>query len=517
MRIMLIDPPFYRFMGYYNRYFPLGLVFLGTVLREAGHEVVVYDADCNRDSTDVDYSRLPERYPSYVAGLNTPGHAAWDDLRSVLRAWQPELVGLSGFTPKFGAAARVAEISKADDPDRPVIIGGPHATLCPEEILHISPHIDAAVIGEGEATILELCKHFGGHRGKPPDAVAGVAFRANGSIARTPERRRTRTLDEFPLPARELLLGQATYTPEDMGLLMTSRGCPFACAYCAITVWGRRMAYRSVENVVTEMRRVKARYGTRQFAFKDDTFTLNRRRVVELCERLIAERLDVNWDCNTRVNLVDEPLLRLMRRAGCNEIKFGIESGSDRVLGILDKGITRDDARRMARLMRKVGLLWSGYFMMGLPGETAADVRQTLDFMYELQPNFAAIAVYEPFPKTAMFEDGVRRGLVAPEMTLDDYYTRIPSDLYVKDVGRRVDAMTPGEFQETERLAKAAFNRYNVGLGRLVSRARARSRTYLGQPSMIVSDFLKVRGLFAARRRALARGRARWASGPASS
>ncbi len=501
MRIMLVDPPFYRFMGYYNRYFPLGLVLLGTVLREAGREVIVYDADCNRKARDVDYSRLPERYGAYIAGLNTASHPAWEELRANLRRFKPDLVGISGFTPKFGAAARVAEICKADNADRPVVIGGPHATLRPEEILQNSPYIDVVVGGEGEATILELAAHFGSQTGKPLEAIAGLAFRANGSVLKTPERKRARDLDAFPFAARELLLGQASYTAEDMGLIMTSRGCPFACAYCAITVWGRNMAYRSVENVVVEMRAVKARYGTRQFAIKDDTFTVNRTRAVEFCERLIAEKLDVNWDCNTRVNLIDEPLLRLMKRAGCNEIKFGIESGSERVLETLDKGITRQDARRMAALVQQVGLLWTGYFMMGIPGETTEDVRQTLEFMYELKPNFAAVAVYEPFPRTAMFAEGVRRGLVAPDMTIEDYYTRIPSDLYVKTPARRVDGMSPEEFREMERFIKAAFHRYNMGVGRLWSRARSRGRTYLRQPQMVLSDLRKLRGLVRAGRR----------------
>lgn len=506
MRIMLVDPPFYRFMGYYNRYYPLGLVLVGTALRGAGHEVAIADADRNRRSGDVDYSRLPERYPTYVAGLNAASHPAWEELRTTLRTYEPQLVGISGFTPKFGAAARVAEICKEDNPDRPVVIGGPHATLCPEEILRNSACIDAAVVGEGEATIIELAEHFGSRAGKPLEGIAGLAFRAKGSIVKTPERKRAGTLDGFPLPDRALLLGRASYTAEDMGLMMTSRGCPFDCAYCAITVWGRKMAYRSVDSVIAEMRVVRERYGTRQFAFKDDTFTVHRKRAIEFCERLIAEKLDVNWDCNTRVNLVDEPLLRLMKRAGCNEIKFGIESGSERVLQTLDKGITKEDARRMSRLMRKVGLLWSGYFMMGVPGETAGDVRQTAEFMYELQPNFAAIAVYEPFPRTAMFADGVRRGLVEPEMTLQDYYTRIPSDLYVMDPTRRVDGMSPEEFREMERFVKAAFNRYNAGVGRLWSRARSRSKTYLSQPLMLLSDLRKLQGLVRAGRRGSAGG-----------
>lgn len=495
MRIMLVDPPFYRFMGYYNRYFPLGLVSIGTVLREAGHDVVVYDADANRHATKADYSRLREHYAAYVAGLNTLDHPLWRELRENLRTYRPQLIGISGFTPKFGAVARIAEIAKEDDPDRPVILGGPHATLRPEEALRNCPHIDVAVIGEGETTALEVVEHFGSQTGPPLAQIPGLAFRANGAVMRTAGRQRAPALDDVPMPARELLLRNAHYSAEDMGLIMTSRGCPFHCGYCAVTAWGRTVAYRSTAKVVAEMRLVRDRYGTRQFAIKDDTFTVNRKRVVEFCERLIAERLRVNWECNTRVNLVDEPLLRRMKRAGCNEIKFGIESGSERVLATIDKGITRDDARRTAALMRKVGILWSGYFMLGLPGETAEDARQTLEFMRELRPNFAAIAVYEPFPQTALFAEGVARGLVEPEMTPGDYSSRIPSDLYVKDPSRRVDGMSPEEFRAIEQLLKVAFNRHNVHVGRLWRRARSRARTYLSEPLTVLEDGKKLMGL----------------------
>ena len=202
-------------------------------------------------------------------------------------------------------------------------------------------------------------------------------------------------------------MSESRYTSEDMGLIMTSRGCPYGCTYCSTDT--RRVSYRSIDNVLKEIRLVKEKYGTSQFSFKDDSFTVNRKRVEDLCDRLIKEKFNINWECNTRVNLINDDLLLKMKRAGCNSIKVGIESGSERVLKEMNKGITHDQVRNAAKLFRKVGIHWTGYFMMGVPGETVEDVYKTLDFMYEVKPDFASIGVYEPFPGTPMFAEEPKR------------------------------------------------------------------------------------------------------------
>ena len=208
-------------------------------------------------------------------------------------------------------------------------------------------------------------------------------------------------------------MNRATYSPEDMGLIMTSRGCPFSCTFCATD--NRQVRYRSIEHVLREIRHVRDTYGTVHFTLKDDSFTVDKKRVAEFCDALTREDLRIGWECNTRVDLVTEEMLRTMKRAGCNSVKVGIESGSERVLERMNKRITLDQIRAAAGLFRKVGIHWTGYFLIGTPGESLEDIYRTLDFMYEIRPDFAAIGVYEPFPETVMFHEGIRRGLVKAE------------------------------------------------------------------------------------------------------
>jgi radical SAM superfamily enzyme YgiQ (UPF0313 family) len=493
MRIILIDPPFFRFMGYYYRYFPLGLAYLAAVLRDDGHTLQIYDADCNRNATDIDYSRLEDKYPDFVKDINNPDHTVWQEARQVIREFSPDLVGITAMTTKIASAFKVASLCKELSPDVTVVMGGPHGTIKAEETLQIHPHIDFVIRGEGEVSFSNLVVAL--EKGSDPGQIHGLSYHQNEGIVHTANGPWIEDLDTIPFPARDMLMGQETYTSEDMGLMMTSRGCPYHCTYCATSIWGRRVRYRSVGNVVAEIKLVKERYGTRQFTFKDDSFTINKKRVYELCERFIEEGLDINWDCNTRVNVINEELLRVMKRAGCNSIKVGVESGSQRILDlVMEKEITHDQVREAARLFRKVGIHWTGYFMMGVPGETAEDVRATLAFMREVQPDFVSFSVYEAFPGTKLFDIGIERGLVQPDRTLEDYYTLLPHQYYAKDPHRQVDTIAPVEFRQLEKELKDAFHSYNMGLPRLFRRAWARKGVYLKDPKILLGDIGKFLG-----------------------
>jgi len=270
---------------------------------------------------------------------------------------------------------------------------------------------------------------------------------------------------------------------------MTSRGCPYSCSYCATET--NRVSYRSVDHILREIRFVKDKYGTTQFSFKDDSFTVNRRRVEELCDKIIAERLGINWECATRVDLVTGELLLKMKKAGCNSVKVGIESGSERVLKQMNKGITHGQVRYAAQLFKKVGIFWTGYFMMGVPGETADDIYKTLELMYEVKPDFASIGVYEPFPGTAMFAEGIKKGLVKPEMTLEDFYTTLPNHYYKKDARRQVDTIDEELFCMLEQEMKDKFHSYNKSFRKILNRAKSRAKLYTKQPQILFTDFKK--------------------------
>lgn len=492
MRILLVDPPFYRFISYYNRFFPLGLAYLAAVLRDNGHEVLIYDADANKEKAhDMDFSALEDKYPQYIEDVRKLAHPIWEELRDVMNQFKPELVGVSVFTTKVASALMAAQIAKSCNPNVPVVMGGPHPSVKSEELLRIAPFVDFAVRGEAESSFVRLIQAVE-RKGGYGD-IEGLSFRADGQIRHNPPAGFIRDLDRLPYPARDLLLNKGSYTSEDMGLMMSGRGCPFDCTFCSSAgVWGRGVRFRSIKNVIAEMRQVCSSYRTVQFSFKDDIFTINPKRVLEFCTLLKSEKLHVNWDCNARVNLIDERLLAEMKSAGCNGIKVGIESGSDRVLkDVMKKSITVAQVEHAAQLIRKAGIHWTGYFMMGLPTETEQEMLSTLDLMRRIKPDFASLSVYEPLPGTQLYEAGLASGDTVESRTLDDYYSISPKYYYFRDIGNRIDTMTDDRFRYLEGYMKASFHRYNRGFARIVKRARARSTLYVKEPRALFDDFRK--------------------------
>jgi len=373
----------------------------------------------------------------------------------------------------------------------PVVAGGPHPSVKSEETLRIAYFVDFVVRGEGEISFLELVKAVE-KKGSYND-IKGLSFRTNGRIHHNPAVEFIRDLDRLPYPARDLLLNKDSYTSEDMGLVMSGRGCPFECTFCSSAgVWGRHTRFRSIENVIDEMQQVQSIYGTVQFSFKDDIFTINTKRVREFCRLLKDRKLNVKWDCNARVNLIDESMLAEIKSAGCNGIKIGIESGSDRILkNVMKKKITVAQIKHAAELIHKAGIHWTGYFMMGLPTETEQEMLQTLELMRLIKPDFASLSVYEPLPGTQLYHTGIASGQVTDRRTLDDYYAISPKYYYFENLNNRIDTMPDNKFKSIEKFMKTSFHKYNRSPARIFKRAKARSALYVQKPDMLLNDFKK--------------------------
>lgn len=495
MRILLIDPPFYRFIGYYNRYFPLGLAYLAAVLRNEGHDVLLYDADCNVNPSKMNFAALEDSYPYYLRSVKDDEHYIWQEVRKNMLDFKPDIIGITVWTTFAASAFKIASLCKKYNKSIPVIMGGPHVSIKYDEVLEICPNVDYLVRGEGEEILSELIRFLEGNAGKNDLIdIRGISYRYNGRNFHNPPREFIKDLDSIPFPARDLLLKESYYTSEDMGLMMTSRGCPYDCSYCATSIWERKTRFRSIDNIISEIKFVIEKYATTQFTFKDDSFTVNKKRVNDFCQRLIDEKIKINWDCNTRVNLVEEELLKKMKKAGCNSIKVGIESGSERILKMMNKKISLEQCRKAAYLFKKTGIHWTGYFMIGLPSETKEDIYKTLDFMKELSPDYASLSVYEPFPGTNLFDAGIEMGLVEKNRTMEDFYTISPKYYYVKDVTRRIDTMSNEEFEILEKEIKNEFHRHNRGISKIAKRAASRSNLYLHKPKMLLEDLRKFRG-----------------------
>jgi len=489
MKILLIDPPFYRFIKYYNRYFPLGLTYLAAVLRSQGHDLLIYDADANVDkANEMDFTTLEDKYPQYLKGVNNLEHPIWDELRDVLNNFKPELAGVSVFTTKAASAFRTAQIVKMYDPNIPVVFGGPHPSVKAQETLEISPFVDFVVRGEGEVSFEHLAESIANKTSYSD--INGISYRSGKSVYHNHDSDFIKDLDSIPFPARDLLLNKNSYTSEDLGLIMSGRGCPYQCAFCSSSgVWRRKARFRSVENVIEEIGHIHNRFGTIQFSFKDDTFTINRQRVMDFCRLLKTRKLKISWDCNARVNLIDESLLMEMKSAGCNGVKVGIESGSHHILkNVMKKNITLSQIELAADTLRKAGLHWTGYFMMGLPTETKQQILETLELMKRIKPDFASISVFEPFPGTELFGTAQRIGYVTNTRTIEDYYTISPKYYYLKDPAVHIDTMKEDEFKIIEKFMKRSFHKFNRSPARIIKRAKARSALYLLEPKMLLND-----------------------------
>lgn len=399
MKILLIDPPFQRFMGYYRFYFPLGLTYLAAVLKQAGHEVLIYDADHDPKgySLSMKATALSHRY--YLEALQNNAHYIWQEYLNVLKKFMPDIVGISFLTPKVASALKIARLTKQHHNNIIVVAGGEHVTARPQDAL--GKNVDYVVCGEGEQSISTLIQQIS--KGRQAPAVIKSQL--------------IEVLDTIPLPALDCLHADS-YRPADMGLLVSARGCPYNCGFCGVSVtWGHKVRHFSIARVIREIMLRKDCYGTEYFSFRDSTFTIDQNWVTGLCQQLIEKRLQIKWECLTRVGHFDDTLLALMKTVGCDRIRIGIESGSPRILYYMNKNITLTQIRESAEMLHRSGIAWSAYFMLGVPVETEESIQETLSLIREIDPPFVTLARFSPLPGTPMYKEVVRCGLLDENTT----------------------------------------------------------------------------------------------------
>ncbi|MDI6759286.1 MAG: radical SAM protein [Candidatus Brocadiaceae bacterium] len=491
MRILLINPPFRRMTGIEDYYYPIGLAYLAAVAKGLGHEVGIFDVERGRPvNGSLNYMSEYRQMEDYITVINDDGHPLWQEVVGFLRDFKPDLVGIRAQTTTYASAVKVAELVKRVNPGCLVIKGGPHPSIKYEQVLE-DENVDFVVRDEGEITFSELIKTLEDGNGGL-GGINGLSYKLNGRIVNNPPREFIKDIDSIPQPSRESLFYLGHYTPEDLGVLMASRGCPFSCSFC-FNMWQKKLRCRSVENVIEEIVSVKERYKTQQFSFKDDTFTMNKAWVSELCEKLLGKGVGINWDCTSRVDLLDKNLLTLMKRAGCNVIKIGVESGSERILKDLKKGVSVDEIRRAAKLINDNNIFWSAYFIVGLPQETKEDMQKTYNFMREINAPYASIGLYKAFPNTTLFSQGVEMDILKPDMEREEYLRVKPLDYYYKNPKKRTLALNNDEFNDITQKIISACDAYNKRIGNLLRRGFARKAIYLKDPLALKRDLLKVK------------------------
>lgn len=334
--------------------------------------------------------------------------ASVDDVTRQIAALRPDYLGLSATTISVTNAARIAERVKARVPNVVTILGGAHVSAIPERTLEAFPCIDFGIVGEGEVSLFELLA--GLDAGRAVDGVAGLAYRRDGRVRANPRAPYIDDLDALPLPAWDLLSdfphrfqpSLFSYPRTPVATLITSRGCPFSCSFCDRSTSGKRGRMHSVEYVVRLCRHLVGR-GVRHIIFVDDLFTVRKQRVVDMCRAFLDEGFTFSWSCNSHPNLLDLDTMKLMRRAGCWQIAYGIESGSQRILDVVKHEVRIPRMRETLRMTRAAGIRTKGYVMIGHPTEGLDSLAETAEFLKEVELDLCQITKFTPYPGTPAY------------------------------------------------------------------------------------------------------------------
>ena len=335
-----------------------------------------------------------------------------DQLIRQTSRFRPTIIGFGAATHEIPAVTALAKLLRQHFPDCLFIIGGPHVSALPAHTLRRSC-FDLAVIGEGESAVTDIVNAY--PKTKQLSAIPGIAFKKKNQIILTKPRPPIANLNHLPLPAYHLLPPFRFYRSSPgshqrfpVAGIITARGCPSSCTFCCHAVFGKHARFRHPASVVSEIEILIKRFGAREIRFWDDTFNLNPDRAIQICRLIRKRRLVFPWTCQCRVNYVNLPLLEEMKKSGCWQISYGIESGSQPILNLARKGITLKMIRRAVTMTKKAGIETKGFFVLGLPGETPATAAKTIDFAKKLDLDLATFAVIIPFPGTQIWTQAIR-------------------------------------------------------------------------------------------------------------
>ncbi len=380
-----------------NYWQPLGTLYVASSLMKAGHEV------------------------KFMNGA----FMKHEEILHQLRGYQPELIGIYSTTFGWKKAVHTAsEIRRGGFKTRPYIItGGPYPIAMQEKCLEDALDIDAVVTGEGEITVVKMLDTLS--RRESLEGVEGVVYRDHGKIIKNPPRPLITDVDSIPFPARELLGDAysyipppATYKRKPVAVIMTARGCNRRCIFCFQIDKERKsgIRYRSIENVMQEIE-LCMKLGYREIKFIDDTFAADYDRAMKITEEIKRRKFDFTWFASACVNQVDKPLLKAFREAGCWAILLGAESGVQRNLNTIRKGITLEQTRSAVRAAREAGLTVYTPFLFGIPGQTFEDGLKSIEFACEINPDIANFHALTPFPGTELFDNLEKYGTMSEDLT----------------------------------------------------------------------------------------------------
>ncbi len=378
---------------------PLGLGYVAAVLEDEGVEVEIVDM--------------------HVERMTVP------ELQEHVNSFQPDVVGIGTLTPTFYRAIEEAQAIKDVDPDTEIVFGGVHPSFMYKETLKDYSCVDFVVIGEGEYTMLELVRAL--DNGQDLKTIKGIAYRKGDEVYRTEKRSPIQNLDELPIPARHLF-SMELYPQFRRGSISTSRGCPYRCIFCSASAFnGHKVRFHSIERILEEIELLKNRFGCNEITFNDDLFLFDRKRVLQLCQKIKERNLDIKWGCDARIDSVTPELLKIMVEAGCTTVLFGVESFSQKVLDTIGKQYKVEDAKRALMWAREAGILSQVTLVLGLPGEDDETFNETLSFIKEFKPKAAWAFFLSPYPGTEIYTNPEKFDIKILNRTWDRYGDFQPS------------------------------------------------------------------------------------------
>ncbi|MCP3873873.1 MAG: radical SAM protein [Desulfobacteraceae bacterium] len=480
-KVLFIQPPFFKFLGIYSRYFPYQFATMGAYLKNNGHLVKIVEGDKVGKNDKLDFSDQESLYGKYLINLKDYSDQFWNLLERIINEFRPDYIGITVWTTFLASSIHTAKFCKMIKPNALVVGGGPHVTLIPDDIIYCDA-FDIAVIGEGEETFLEIVSD------KPLNTISGIFYREDGVVKKNEYRPFEKKIDKFGTPDRTLLWNNNKYSDEDMGLLMTSRGCPFSCAYCATSIWKNKVRNRNIDYIIQEIERVNKQFGTIYFTIKDDSFLINKKRVFEFCKAIRRKKLDICWECNANLLSIDTDILKEIKSAGCIAIKVGVESGSDKIHRVINKKLNNKLIKEKIAIIKRSGIHLTCYFMMGIPGETKIDIMKTLKFAYQINPDFISFSVYEIFPGTKLHEVGIEDDTAIKRMHIEEFYKIEPHNYYFKNGNRQLKGMAITEFENLETYMKMKVSKFNRKPYKIWRRLLTRLPLYKTRSSYIFKD-----------------------------
>jgi radical SAM superfamily enzyme YgiQ (UPF0313 family) len=372
---------------------PLTLAIIAALLRDGGFEVKL--RDCSNDGISL------------------------EELRKIIQSFQPKLVIVNTSTPSINSDLKVADITRDIDLTIKTVFFGIHVTALPEETFKQNSNVEFIVSGEPEYILLDFAMAL--KNGSPIKDIKGLIYRCNGKIIYNEDRPVIKDLDELPYPAWELVdisRYRLPITNRPFLLVLTGRGCPYPCTFCAAgTFYGKSSRLRSAKRIVSEIKYIRDKYGINDFLFWSENAISNREQMYDISQRLITEAPGIKWVCNGRVDMVDEDLLKIMKKSGCWMIGYGIEAGTQRVLDLMRKKVTINDMENAVRITKKMGIEVTGHVIVGYPGETREDVLETMKFAERLDFDYIQVYCCVPFPGSDIYAQAYQKGFI----TTDDW------------------------------------------------------------------------------------------------